>query len=427
MRLTWHTCRVALCMTALALTGAQVSADGHDGQWYVTPMFSFVDDANDRGVDDEFAGGQLGFGRAINENWQIEFNGFAANLDDRYLNNNQQLRGFGVDWLRQFPNDSRFSPYGLLGIGFQSTKVNNGQDSNDMFGSIGIGLMTKFNDDGLALRTEARLRAVSGTPHLNDMYYSAGLQIPVGKKAPPPPADSDGDGVIDPNDRCPGTPPGTRVGPDGCELDSDGDGVVDSKDRCPNTPAGTRVDSNGCKIVEKDSDGDGVPDRIDACPNTPRGAEVDAKGCELDGDGDGVVNSKDRCPNTTKGARIDVYGCEIKGKIDLPGVQFELNSATLLPESTRVLNDAAQTLKNNGDIVVEVAGHTDSTGAASYNESLSDKRAKSVAAYLNARGIDSARLKSRGYGEAEPVADNATAEGRARNRRVELKILSRDF
>lgn len=427
MRLDWHLCRVALGLMALALSGAQAAADGHDGQWYVTPMFSFIDDANDRGVDDEFAGGQLGFGRAISDTWMVEFNLLAANLDDRYLNNNQQLRGAGVDWIRQFPNATRFSPYGLVGLGFVSTSANLTGDDQDMFGSLGLGMLTNLNDDGLAIRTEARLRAVSGSPHLNDMYYSAGLQVPLGKKAPPPPADSDGDGVTDPNDRCPGTPAGTRVGPDGCELDSDGDGVVDSKDRCPGTPKGTRVDSNGCKVVEKDSDGDGVPDSKDACPNTPRGAKVDAKGCELDGDGDGVVNSKDRCPTTRKGARVDVYGCEIKDKINLPGVKFELNSATLLPESTRVLNDAAQTLKNNEDIVVEVAGHTDSTGAASYNESLSAKRAKSVADYLAARGVAAERLKNKGYGEAEPIADNSTKEGRAQNRRVELKILSRDF
>jgi OOP family OmpA-OmpF porin len=415
--------RLALVgVAATAMFGTPALADNEKGTWYVNPMFSFVDDATRRGVDDDFAGGQLGLGYNMNEKWAIEFNIFAANLEDRYLRNDQKLRGLGIDMIREFGSGKTFSPYALAGIGYQFTDPIFTSNSDDILGSIGLGLLTHFNEDGLALRTEARMRAVADSPQQNDMYYSAGLRIPLGDRTPPPPPDSDGDGVSDTNDRCPNTPAGTRVGPDGCELDSDNDGVVNSKDRCPNTPAGARVDANGCKVVEKDSDGDGVPDSRDACPDTPRGAKVDAKGCELDGDGDGVVNSKDRCPNTRAGARIDVYGCEIKEKIELPGVEFELNSDKLRPESTRILNDAAQTLKNNPDIRVEVAGHTDSTGAAAYNQSLSQKRAASVQAYLTARGVDGSRMTAKGYGEAEPIADNSTREGRQRNRRVELKV-----
>jgi len=415
---------LTLSLLALTFTGAQASADGHDGQWYVTPMLSFVDDATKRGVDEEFSAVQLGFGRAIGDNWLVEFNLFGGNLDDKYIGNDQQLRGAGVDWLRQFHNATSFSPYALLGVGYLSTASALGNDREDLFASLGFGVMTSLGDNGLALRTEARMRSISGTPHLNDMYYSAGLQIPLGKKEPPAPADSDGDGVPDMNDRCPNTAAGARVGPDGCELDSDGDGVVDSKDRCPRTPAGARVDANGCPI---DSDGDGVADGIDQCPNTAKGAKVDARGCAIDSDGDGVLNSKDRCPNTRAGARVDVNGCEIKETIKLPGVQFELNSARLVAQSTRVLDDAAKTLTIHEDIVVEVAGYTDSTGAESYNQTLSSKRAAAVAKYLSDKGVSAERLKSKGYGESNPVADNSTKEGRKANRRVELKILSRDF
>lgn len=418
--------RLTLSLIAMTFAGAQASADGfEEGQWYVTPMASFMDDATKRGVDDDFNSLQLGFGRAINENWLVEFNLFGGNADDRYLGNDQKLRGVGVDWLRQFSNSSMFSPYALVGIGYLNTDISGpAEDREDIFGSIGLGLMTSMGDNGLALRTEARMRAVSGTPHLNDMYYSAGLQIPIGKKEPPAPVDTDGDGVPDINDRCPNTPAGARVGPDGCELDSDGDGVADSKDRCPRTPAGARVDANGCPI---DSDGDGVADGIDQCPNTPMGVAVDAKGCALDSDGDGVVNTKDRCPNTRAGARVDVYGCEIKDQIDLPGVKFEFDSARLIPETTRVLDDAAMSLNNHPDITVEVAGHTDTSGDASYNKSLSTKRAKAVADYLVSKGVSADRMKTVGYGESEPMMDNSTKEGRAANRRVVLKILTRDY
>lgn len=120
--------------------------------------------------------------------------------------------------------------------------------------------------------------------------------------------DSDGDGVPDSSDKCPGTPAGVKVDASGCPLDSDGDGVLDNQDQCPNTPAGTAVGTNGCPL---DSDGDGVPDYLDKCPNTPAGVKVDASGCPLatDSDGDGVTDDRDQCPNTPPGTPVDAGGC----------------------------------------------------------------------------------------------------------------------
>lgn len=101
------------------------------------------------------------------------------------------------------------------------------------------------------------------------------------------PADSDGDGVADTDDRCPSTPAGTPVDTRGCPkqtaLDSDSDGVPDATDACPNTPANTEVGSDGCAVtIESDSDSDGVADSVDRCPNTPSGAAVNEQGCEAD-------------------------------------------------------------------------------------------------------------------------------------------------
>ena len=233
--------------------------------------------------------------------------------------------------------------------------------------------------------------------------------------------DSDGDGVPDDMDRCPGTPVGTPVDANGCPLpgDADGDGVNDNNDRCPNTPAGAKVDANGCEL---DSDGDGVVDRLDQCPNTPAGAKVDANGCELDSDGDGVVDSKDRCPGTPAGDRVDVYGCSFKEELKLPGVEFATNKAELLPSSTQSLDDAVATLKRYPDIKVEVAGHTDSVGSDAYNRTLSQQRAAVVLDYLKAAGVSN-ELSAKGYGEKTPIADNKTEEGRQANRRVVLRIL----
>ena len=201
------------------------------------------------------------------------------------------------------------------------------------------------------------------------------------------------------------------------EADSDGDGVVDSKDQCPGTPAGTKVDAKGCEL---DSDGDGVVDSKDRCPGTPAGAKVDSKGCELDSDGDGVVDSKDQCPNTPAGATVDAKGCALG--IVLENVQFELNSGELTAESKGILDKVAASLNARKDVTsVMVIGHTDSSGAASYNQSLSEKRAKAMD-YLVSQGVASGILSSKGMGESAPIADNGTAEGRAKNRRVELKL-----
>ena len=208
------------------------------------------------------------------------------------------------------------------------------------------------------------------------------------------------------------------------ERDGDGDrdGVPDSRDECPNSPAGQSVDMRGCA---RDSDRDGVTDNEDQCPNTVAEAAVDARGCELDSDSDRVVNRLDDCPSTKAGARVDVKGCEIREVIDLPGVNFQTNSDQLLSGAESVLDNAAATLRMNHDLVVEVAGHTDDAGDAGYNEGLSERRANTVRDFLMNSGANPSNLTARGYGEAAPVADNATAEGRARNRRVELRIQNR--
>jgi OOP family OmpA-OmpF porin len=122
---------------------------------------------------------------------------------------------------------------------------------------------------------------------------------------------------------------------------------------------------------------------------------------------------------------VDVAGCEIKEEIRLPGVNFESNSDRLLSGAENVLQDAAASLQRNPTIKVEVAGHTDSDGAAEYNEGLSQRRALTVRDYLIARGVSPDRMTVRGYGESSPIADNATASGKAQNRRVVLRITER--
>jgi len=233
-------------------------------------------------------------------------------------------------------------------------------------------------------------------------------------------ADKDGDGVADDKDKCPGTPANVKVDEKGCPLDSDGDGVADYMDKCPGTPAGVSVNAQGCA---GDSDGDGVADHLDKCPGTPAGAPVSANGCPLDSDGDGIADYLDKCPGTAQGVKVDNNGCKLDARIELRGVNFGNNSAKLTGASSNVLDDMARTLKRYPNQKVEVAGHTDSRGARSYNVSLSQKRADAVRKYLVSQGVAGGNLTARGYGPDKPVASNKTRDGRASNRRVELRLL----
>jgi OOP family OmpA-OmpF porin len=166
----------------------------------------------------------------------------------------------------------------------------------------------------------------------------------------------------------------------------------------------------------QDSDGDGVYDYMDMCPDTPSGVDVDSSGCPRDSDGDGVYDYMDKCLGTPIGAGVDERGCWV-----LKGVQFDIGKATIRPESYAILDEVVDVLDKNPELEIEIQGHTDSTGSAEMNLRLSQNRAASVLEYFVSKGIERTRLSCRGFGMEKPIASNATAEGRAKNRRVELK------
>jgi outer membrane protein OmpA-like peptidoglycan-associated protein len=229
--------------------------------------------------------------------------------------------------------------------------------------------------------------------------------------------DKDNDGIVDANDRCPDQP-GTQM-LQGCP-DADGDGVADLDDTCPNTKAGTKVDAKGCAA---DSDNDGVTDDVDRCP-TLAGLQS-LKGCP-DTDGDGVADIDDRCPSA-KGTPEN-KGCPEIAKVDAIRITyigskifFENNSDKLKVASLSQLDELAKILNKYEGASLTIEGHTDYNGSDAFNQTLSQNRADSVKRYLVEKGITDTRLTGVGYGESKPIADNKTALGRAKNRRVELK------
>lgn len=154
-----------------------------------------------------------------------------------------------------------------------------------------------------------------------------------------------------------------------------------------------------------DEDGDGVPDSRDKCPGTPRGVQVDADGC----------------PPPAVVEEVAVVKEEV---IVIRDVTFEFDSARLTAADKERLNKIATRLKNEAPTAkLSVTGHTDSVGRDAYNQKLSEQRAHAVTDYLISSGVPRASFVSvQGAGETRPEADNATAEGRAMNRRVEIRI-----
>ncbi len=237
-------------------------------------------------------------------------------------------------------------------------------------------------------------------------------------------ADSDRDGVYDGSDNCPGTPVGIEVDESGCpkvnNADSDRDGVYDGSDNCPGTPAEIEVDEHGCpRVINTDSDGDGVFDDKDNCPDTPPGTVVDGFGCHkanlMDGDGDGVLDDQDVCPDTPKDAIVDKRGCWV-----VQGVQFDYKKWDVRPRFNSNLDNVENILKTNPELIIRIEGHTDDIGSMDYNLNLSSKRAQSIKDYLVGKGIDEWRITTIGLGYTQPIADNDTPEGRALNRRAEI-------
>jgi|GEM_PF-1442790 len=228
--------------------------------------------------------------------------------------------------------------------------------------------------------------------------------------------DSDGDGVLDIDDSCPKVPGSARF--HGCPLvDTDGDGIFDLDDSCPTVKGFARY--HGCPIP--DTDGDGVNDEEDLCPNVKGVARY--HGCPIpDTDGDGINDDEDSCP-TVRGV-AENHGCpEIQTKLNelAKNVYFGTGSSVITLKTKKSLDAVTTILTTYLGAKLSIEGYTDNLGNPQNNKNLSQKRADAIMNYFVKNKIDANRLTATGYGPEKPIGDNKTADGRSKNRRVELK------
>ena len=365
-----------LCAALLGgLSLAQVAnAQDFDDRWYLTGAAGFNLQDGDRDTNNApfFA---LGVGKFLNPNWSLDAE---LNYQNPNWDSNQDLNwsqyGISFDARRHFVTEGRnWNPYILMGLGYQREEIesDNFPNPDSPFEEEEGGIAGKFGvgiqgDLGrVGFRTELAYRAVA----IDDTRAQLILDDPA-------PENNDGEDWY------------------GDVLASVG--IV--------IPLG--------------------PEPVEAAPPPP------APSCaDQDSDGDGVNDCDDKCPGSQAGQTIGPDGCPVPVSIDLKGVNFDYDKATLRPDAVQILTEATEILKRYPELKVEVAGHTDSKGSDAYNQKLSERRAQAVYDYLTSNGIDASRLVGPvGYGESRPIAPNTNEdgsdnpEGRAKNRRTELNV-----
>jgi OmpA-OmpF porin, OOP family len=318
-----------------------------------------------------------------------------------------------------------FSPYLSAGISASKYRSYYGA-SLPLGGGLKFNL---YNEAAVFITAKYHIPVTTETAGYH-FVYGLGVAGTIGAKKEAPvkavpipqaPKDTDGDGITDDKDKCVDTPGVAKY--EGCPVpDTDKDGINDEADQCP-TVAGV-AKYNGCPIP--DTDGDGVNDEEDKCKDVAGVARL--QGCPVpDTDGDGLNDEEDKCPQLP-GTREN-NGCpEVKQEVvkrveyAARNVYFITGSYKLSSKSFVPLNGLVKILNDDKDLKLSIEGHTDNVGADDYNQTLSENRAASVKQYLVSKGIDESRLTSQGFGETQPVADNKTAAGRAKNRRVVMTV-----
>ncbi|HVT36616.1 MAG TPA: OmpA family protein [Nevskiaceae bacterium] len=388
--------RAGSCL-ALAFAAFSASAADKEMRPYLDFGYSHVFSDSDRKTNDG-NGAYVGVGKAINDFWGWEFSGYYNNYSGD-SSNPVSGREYGgkLDGMFFYSRKPSFSPYLAVGVGGLRTDKKNAPSasSTDPTVDAGLGFTSFFpvtSTFDLGLRADLRyrwldLKDIPGAGSVSEPVLRVGLVIPMGTGAVAGAVAANAASALGPH---------ISTGHITAN-DQDGDGVLDDVDQCPNTPAGWLVDARGCPI---DSDHDGVPDNLDKCPGTPPGISVDATGCPISVAAAGANRS-------------------------FENTNFAFDKSDLTDYAKAILDNAANVI--NGlvqkypSLKVDVSGHTDYIGTEAYNMGLSERRANAVKGYLTRKGVDANRINTFSYGETKPIAPNETSEGRALNRRAEIR------
>ena len=326
----------------------------------LTPSVGYYafDSARSYIYEDETSFFSIGAGYRWDNPWQLEL----VYLDGETKTNagDADFDQWRVDGLYHMASDNNFIPYWLIGAGEHTLEETSGE-RDESFVNYGVGFKYAFNEL-VSLRSDVR-GVTSLDEAQTELAVTLGLQFLFGGSSAP-----------------------------------------------------------AAPVAPLDSDNDGVSDAADNCLNTPAGVGVDAQGCALDSDNDGIANYKDSCPNSDAGAKVNDEGCYIilteTHEIDLQ-VNFANNSSIVPAGYFDEIKAVASFMIEYPATEVVVEGYTDSSGSAAYNQNLSERRATAVADVLvNSFAVTPSRVSAVGYGEARPIANNDTAEGRSANRRV---------
>ncbi len=392
-----------LLLIPALLAGSLALADGH--KYEISPLIGYnISEGNLGMKNDGYAiGGLEGQYNLENSQWSPELSAFYVKNADYKTGGNANILRVAGNGVYTFATQNMLQPFVKAGLGYEFIKRRNYANQNGLFVDAGAGAKVALTD-AIALKLEAIYMAKGNSNNAgsadSNLMTLAGLTFAFGGEAPK-------------------AAPVVAAAPTVVDGDDDHDGVLNSVDQCIYTPANTPVDANGCAL---DDDKDGVANNLDQCPQTAFGVEVDAKGCKinLDDDNDGVLNANDLCPTTPAGEEVNVDGCT---KIVNLHVNFDRDSYKIKSDSMTDINAYAEFLKKHANYSAYITGYTDSRASAAYNKKLSTNRAKAVVEALVAQGVNPKQLISLGMGEANPIADNATAQGRALNRRIEAELI----
>lgn len=383
-----------------------ISVSGNAGGF----SFDFIEDRNQDMEDGLTYGGSVGYNFTENVGLEVSAN-YIDTESEHYSGDDAEGFLYRLEGLYHLMPQSRFVPYLALGVGhflLRNDEDNPLPNYRTQVGDYGLGVKL-FITQNIALRADAR-HVWCFNDSYQDLLYTGGISFQFGGKDKVKRLkDSDGDGVHDGIDQCPGTPAGVPVDSVGCPLDSDGDGVHDGIDECPGTPPGTPVDEVGCPLAEEGE--------ISA-PTTTTPVEPETPVTPTD---EYEPSEPETVTQPMTGIWMSDEGCPVivnnDGSVEMT-VLFEFDKANVTNYYRNCVEKVAAFMKAYPGVTAQIEGHTDYIGTEEYNMKLSKRRAEAVKRVLSDFGVETTRLQTYWYGETQPISDNTTAKGRQLNRRA---------